>query len=57
MKLHLIKRNKGQGMVEYILIIAVVVGIIFATYKLFGSRVKEQFQKAADTVQTADEEI
>jgi Flp pilus assembly pilin Flp len=48
--------HKGQGMVEYILIIAVVVGIIFGVYKLMGSNVKDQFQKAADTIETASEE-
>ncbi|MDR2772454.1 MAG: Flp family type IVb pilin [Elusimicrobiota bacterium] len=48
-----LKAHKGQGMVEYILIIAVVVGIIFGVYKLMGSKVKDQFQNAADTVENA----
>ncbi|MDR2708501.1 MAG: Flp family type IVb pilin [Elusimicrobiota bacterium] len=51
-----LKNHKGQGMVEYILIIAVVVGIIFGVYKLMGGKVKEQFQNAADTIETATEE-
>jgi Flp pilus assembly pilin Flp len=50
-----LKSHKGQGMVEYILIIAVVVGIIFGVYKLMGQKVKDQFQKASETVETAGE--
>ena len=49
-----IKRNKGQGMVEYILIIAVVIGIIFGVYKIMGGKVKEQFSKASTTIESAD---
>ncbi|MDR0977433.1 MAG: class III signal peptide-containing protein [Endomicrobium sp.] len=49
-----IKKNKGQGMVEYILIVAVVVGIVFVAYRLFGRRVKAQFENAARTVQSAN---
>ncbi|MCL2799058.1 MAG: Flp family type IVb pilin [Endomicrobia bacterium] len=51
-----LKRNKGQGMVEYILIVAVVVGIVFAAYKLMGGSVKEQFGKAQTTIENADAE-
>ncbi|MDR3195285.1 MAG: class III signal peptide-containing protein [Endomicrobium sp.] len=51
-----IKKNKGQGMVEYILIVAVVVGIVFVAYKAFGKKIKGQFEKAAKTVQSADKE-
>jgi Flp pilus assembly pilin Flp len=49
-----IKKNKGQGMVEYILIVAVVVGIVFVAYKAFGKKIKSQFEKASKTVQSAD---
>ncbi|MDR2860878.1 MAG: Flp family type IVb pilin [Elusimicrobiota bacterium] len=48
-----LKNHKGQGMVEYILIIAVVVGIVFGVYKVMGGKVKAQFEKAADTVEKA----
>jgi Flp pilus assembly pilin Flp len=48
--------NKGQGLVEYILIIAVVVGIIFSAYKIFGTKIEEQFQNATEQIQTADKE-
>ncbi|MDR1086751.1 MAG: class III signal peptide-containing protein [Endomicrobium sp.] len=49
-----VKRNKGQGMVEYILIVAVVVGIVFVAYKTLGKKVKSQFEKASKTIQSAD---
>jgi Flp pilus assembly pilin Flp len=49
-----VKRNKGQGMVEYILIVAVVVGIIFVAYKILGEKIKSQFEKATKTIQSAD---
>lgn len=48
-----LRNRKGQGMVEYILIIAVVVGIILGAYKLFGTSVKEQFESAKDDVDNA----
>ncbi len=49
-----IKRHKGQGMVEYILIVAIVVGIVFVAYKALGKKVKEKFESATETVQKAD---
>jgi Flp pilus assembly pilin Flp len=51
-----VKRHKGQGMVEYILIIAVVVGIVFVAYKALGTSIKKQFTSATKVVQKADEE-
>jgi len=51
-----IKRHKGQGMVEYILIVAVVVGIVFVAYKLLGGKVKAQFDSATKVVEKADKE-
>ncbi|MDR1245235.1 Flp family type IVb pilin [Candidatus Endomicrobiellum devescovinae] len=54
MNLAWIKKNKGQGMVEYILIVAVIVGIVFIAYKAFGKKIKGQFEKAAKTIQSAD---
>jgi Flp pilus assembly pilin Flp len=49
-----IKTNKGQGMVEYILIVAVVVGVVFVAYKALGNKVKNQFEKASKTIQSSD---
>ncbi|MDR2191305.1 MAG: hypothetical protein LBO62_00285 [Endomicrobium sp.] len=48
------RRHKGQGMVEYILIVAVVVGVIFGAYKIMGGKVKEKFESATKTIETAD---
>jgi len=49
-----LKKHKGQGMVEYILIVAVVVGIVFVAYKALGNTVKSKFESADKTVQSAD---
>jgi Flp pilus assembly pilin Flp len=48
-----LKRNKGQGMVEYILIVAVVVGIVFVAYKTMGGKVKDKFEEAATKIEQA----
>lgn len=49
-----LRNIRGQGMVEYILIIAVVVGIIFTVYKTMGKEVAGQFQKASTAITNAD---
>ncbi len=49
-----LRNIRGQGMVEYILIIAVVVGIIFTVYKTMGQKVAGQFQKASTAITNAD---
>lgn len=54
LNLNWIKRNKGQGMVEYILIVAVVVGIVFVAYKALGKSVKSKFESATKVIQRAD---
>ena len=45
-----LRRNKGQGMVEYILIVVVVIGIVFGAYKAMGGKVKEKFTEAKDSI-------
>ncbi len=47
-----LKGNKGQGMVEYILIVVVVVGLVLVGYKTFGGKVKEGFEEGAGKIQT-----
>lgn len=49
-----LRNRKGQGMVEYILIVAVVVGIVFGVYKTMGGKIADQFGKASDKITTAD---
>ena len=48
--MRMIRRKKGQGMVEYILIIALVAILVIGALKLFGGKVKTGFKKAADEV-------
>ena len=45
-----LKRNKGQGMVEYILIVIVVVGLVLVGYKFFGKQVKGAFQEGGNKI-------
>jgi Flp pilus assembly pilin Flp len=53
MNLAWIKKNKRHGIVEYILIVVVIVGIVFIAYKAFGKKIKGQFEKAANPIQLA----
>ena len=41
-----IRKEKGQSMTEYVLIIALIVGVIFGAFKLFGPAII----KAMDTI-------
>ncbi|MCK5241799.1 Flp family type IVb pilin [bacterium] len=43
----LLLEEEGQGMVEYILIIAVVALIVVGGIKLFGDKLKDLFDKKA----------
>jgi Flp pilus assembly pilin Flp len=46
------KNSRGQGMVEYVLIVALIALIVLAGVKLFGGKVKDLFSSAADKVAT-----
>ncbi|MDR0822609.1 MAG: hypothetical protein LBN20_02360 [Endomicrobium sp.] len=50
----LFKSRKGQGMVEYILIVIIVIVLVFVAYKAFGGKVADQFNKMAGKVASAD---
>lgn len=52
----LLKKKKAQGMVEYILIVALVAILIIGALKLFGGKVKKGFHDAANKVDSAVEE-
>jgi len=52
MKSSWIRGRKGQGMVEYILIVVVVVGIVLAGYKIFGGQIKAAFTSGGDKIET-----
>lgn len=42
--------RKGQGLVEYIILIGLVAMVVFAIVKTFGSDLKTQFTNANKTV-------
>ena len=54
------RNNSGQGLVEYILIIALVALLVLGALKFFGKKTRAGFETAAKTidkeVQTANTE-
>jgi len=46
----LIRNRKGQGMTEYILIIALIAIFVIAGVKFFGGKVKQSFRDAGNAV-------
>lgn len=42
--------KKAQGLVEYILIIALIAILVIGGVKLFGGKVKKSFKDAGDTI-------
>lgn len=48
----LLKNKKGQGMVEYILIIVLVVIVVIAGLKLFGGNIKKMFDTSNQQIQS-----
>lgn len=53
----LLKTKKGQGMTEYILIIALIAILVLGSVKLFGGKVKDGFKKASDKVGTVNDSM
>ena len=49
----ILSSRKGQGITEYILILALIAMIVFAVVRTFGTNVKTVFSKAADKVTDA----
>jgi len=47
-----LKNKKGQGMVEYILIIVLVVIVVIAGLKLFGGNIKKMFDTSNQQIQS-----
>jgi Flp pilus assembly pilin Flp len=45
-------RRGGQGMVEYILIVALIAILVIAGIRLFGGQVKDLFQSSAEKIQS-----
>jgi Flp pilus assembly pilin Flp len=50
----LIKCRKGQGMVEYILLIIIILVVLFAAWKILGKSISGQFTKQAGKIDSAD---
>jgi pilus assembly protein Flp/PilA len=50
-KLRRIKCRSGQGLVEYILIIALIAIVAIAGLKFFGGKIKSLFTKAGQTIE------
>ena len=48
----MLRNKKGQGMVEYILIIVLAVIVVIAGVKLFGKNVQKMFSNANETIES-----
>ena len=51
---HNVIRKKGQGMTEYIIIVAIVAIAAIAVIGLFGSDIKEAFGRAGGAIEGND---
>lgn len=49
----LLAGKKGQGMTEYILIIALIAVLVIGAVKMFGGKVKKGFADSAEKVGSA----
>ena len=48
----MLKNKKGQGMVEYILIIVLIVIIALVGVKMFGGQLNSLFEKTSTKIET-----
>ncbi|HRU39897.1 MAG TPA: Flp family type IVb pilin [Candidatus Goldiibacteriota bacterium] len=56
--MRVLKGSKGQGMTEYILIIALIAILVIGAVRMFGGKVKQGFSDAAEKVgETVDDSI
>jgi Flp pilus assembly pilin Flp len=46
----MILKKKGQGMTEYILIVALIALVAVASIQLFGDKISARFKSLADTI-------
>jgi Flp pilus assembly pilin Flp len=51
---HTISKKRGQGMTEYIIIVAIVAIAAIAVIGLFGSDIKEAFSRAGGAIEGND---
>jgi len=47
----LLRSRRGQGMVEYILIVALIALIAIVGIRIFGSKISQLFQDKANTIE------
>jgi Flp pilus assembly pilin Flp len=47
-----LKSRRGQGMTEYIIIVAIIAIAAIAAFKLFGSKIREGIGKSAQKIET-----
>lgn len=47
----LLSGKRGQGMTEYILIVALIAIVVIAGVKLFGGKVNDGFKNAAKSIE------
>lgn len=44
------KKKKGQGLVEYIILIGLIALLVWVAVNTFGGKIKDQFDSAAKSV-------
>ena len=49
-KIKMFRREKAQGMTEYILIVALIALVAVASIQLFGEKIKARFDSLATTI-------
>lgn len=52
MKLSGTGKQRGQGLVEYILIVALIAILVIAAIKIFGKKVGKSFTESATTIES-----
>ncbi|OIO76330.1 MAG: hypothetical protein AUJ85_00730 [Elusimicrobia bacterium CG1_02_37_114] len=45
------KKRAGQGLVEYILIVALIAILVIAALKIFGKKVSKSYKDTAETIE------
>jgi len=48
----MLKNQKGQGLVEYILIVALIALLVLGAVKFFGKKTRKGYEEAAKTIDT-----
>ena len=49
--------EEGAGMVEYVLLIALVAGLVFAAVRLFGTQLQSLFSTSEDMLKSGESEF